>query len=54
MLSAFTITMCFDTPSITLCIYIFVLNLKFFIFRQYAAVRILAERFLTLQESNFL
>lgn len=32
MLSAFTVTMCFDTPSINLCIYIFVLKLEFFIF----------------------
>lgn len=32
MLSAYTVTMCFDTPSITLCIYKFVLKLEFFIF----------------------
>lgn len=32
MLSAFTVTMCFDTLSITLCIYIFVLKPEFFIF----------------------
>ena len=32
MLSAYTVTMCFDTPSITLCIYIFVLKPEFFYF----------------------